>query len=199
MMSRSLLPLGPEVLERMVRAVEAVRERMLRATAALEAAGVSYAIVGGNAVAVWVARVDPGAVRNTADVDLLLRRDDMAAATAALTAAGFIRAEVLDVEMFLDGPDAGPRQAVHVVFAGEKVKPDDLLPTPDTAESVTDETIRVVTLEALVRMKLTSWRLKDRVHLQDMVSVGLLDATWLPRLPPELTQRMQDILDNPNA
>lgn len=198
-MSRSMLPLGPEVLERMVRAVEAVRNRMLRATAALEAAGVSYAVVGGNAVAVWVARVDPGAVRNTADVDLLLRRQDIDAATMALTAAGFVRAEVLDVEMFLDGPQAGPRQAVHIVFAAEKVKPDDLLPTPDIAESVTSETIRVLTLEALVRMKLTAWRLKDRVHLQDMVSVGLVDATWLPRLPPELTQRMQEILDNPNA
>lgn len=198
-MSRPLLPLGEEVLERMVRAVEAVRQRLLRATAALEAAGIPYAVVGGNAVAVWVARVDPSAVRNTADVDVLLRREDLDAATAALTAAGFIRAEVLDVEMFLDGPQARPRDAIHVLFAAEKVKPDDLAPTPDITETEAGPQFRVVTLESLVRMKLTSYRLKDRVHLQDMMNVGLLDATWLARFSPALAARLQEVLANPNA
>ena len=56
---------GDIVLERMVRAVEKVKDRLLRATAALEKAGVPYAVVGGNAVAAWVARVDEAAVRNT--------------------------------------------------------------------------------------------------------------------------------------
>lgn len=51
-------PAGQTLLERMVWAVQRVRERLLRATAALEAAGVPYAVVGGNAVAAWVARVD---------------------------------------------------------------------------------------------------------------------------------------------
>ena len=64
--------LGPFSWERMIRAVEKVRERLERATAALEAAGAPYAVIGGNAVAAWVSRVDPSAVRNTADVDLLL-------------------------------------------------------------------------------------------------------------------------------
>ena len=63
--------LGPFSLDRMVRAVEKVRERLLRATAALEKAGVPYAVAGGNAVAVWVTRVDESAVRNTRDVDIL--------------------------------------------------------------------------------------------------------------------------------
>ena len=39
--------------------------------AALNQAGIPYAVVGGNAVASWVATVDAGAVRNTRDVDLL--------------------------------------------------------------------------------------------------------------------------------
>jgi hypothetical protein len=98
--------------------------------------------------------------------------------------------------MFLDGPQAGPGKRSVSCSRGES-QADDLLPTPDIAESVTSETIRVLTLEAAVRMKLTA-RAEDRVHLQDMVSVGLLDATWLPLLL-ELTQRMQEILDNPNA
>jgi hypothetical protein len=57
------ITLGPFSLDRMVRAVEKVRERLLRATAALEAAGIPYAVVGGNAVASWVSRVDESAVR----------------------------------------------------------------------------------------------------------------------------------------
>src|SRR3954449_10253060 len=71
------------LLERMVTAVERVRDRLKRATAALEAAGVPYAVVGGNAVAAWVATIDPAAVRNTQDVDILLRREDLDAARSA--------------------------------------------------------------------------------------------------------------------
>jgi hypothetical protein len=48
-------------------------------------------------------------------------------------------------------------------------------------------------------MKLTSWRLKDRVHLIDMIQVGLLDASWPARLPPPLAARLQELLDNPNG
>ena len=71
-------------LERAVSAVERVRERLLRSTIALHAAGIPYAVAGGNAVALWVSRVDPGAVRNTADVDLLVRRSDLAKVIEAL-------------------------------------------------------------------------------------------------------------------
>src|SRR5437868_843068 len=95
--------MGVEILERMERAVAKVRERLLRATAALNKAGISYAVVGGNAVASWVATVDEGAVRNTRDVDLLVRRDDLSAITAALEQAGFVHDELLGVEMFRDG------------------------------------------------------------------------------------------------
>ena len=69
--------LGPFSLDRMMNAVERVRDRLRRATATLENGGVLYAVVGGNAVAAWVARVDEAAVRNTQDVDILLRRDDL--------------------------------------------------------------------------------------------------------------------------
>src|SRR4051812_22168331 len=99
----------------MVRAVERVRQRLLRATAALEAAGVPYAVAGGNAVAAWVAKVDPAAVRNTQDVDILLRRSDLDAATRAMEAAGFVHRHVAGIDVFLDGPDAKARDAVHLV------------------------------------------------------------------------------------
>src|SRR5207253_6938514 len=141
----SRLPLGEVSWERMVRAVEKVKERLLRATAALEKAGVPYAVVGGNAVAAWVAQVDEAAVRNTQDVDLLLRRSDLDAATAALAQVGFVRRHVAGIDLFLDGPKAKARDAVHIVFAGEKVRAEYILPAPDTSESQQASLFRVLT------------------------------------------------------
>ena len=123
--------LGPFSLERMVRAVEKVRERLLRATAALENASIPYAVCGGNAVAVWVTRVDESAVRNTRDVDILIRRSDLGAVKAALLGAGFDYKHTAGLDLFLDGPGARPRDAVHIIFAGEKIRPEELLPNPD--------------------------------------------------------------------
>lgn len=185
--------------ERMIRAVEKVRDRLLRATAALEKAGIPYAVVGGNAVAAWVSRVDEAAVRNTQDVDILLRRDDLDAATVALGKAGFVRQETLGIEMFLDGPDAKSRDAVHVVFANEKVRPQYTAAAPDVDESEITEPFRVIQLEALVRMKLTSYRDKDKTHLRDMLDVGLIDDTWPDRFAPELAVRLQELIDNPEG
>src|SRR3974390_1362780 len=78
------------ILDRMERAVAKVRERLLRATRALKSAGIPYAVVGGNAVASWVATIDEGAVRNTRDIDLLVQRTDLPQLTTALEQSGFI-------------------------------------------------------------------------------------------------------------
>jgi hypothetical protein len=183
----------------MVSAVERVRERLMRATSALEAAGVPYAVAGGNAVAAWVSRVDEAAVRNTQDVDIMLRRSDLDAATTALERAGFVRRHVASIALFLDGPDAKARDAVHVVFAGEKVRPDYLFPAPDITESERHEPFRVLSLPALVRMKLTSFRIKDKMHLLDLIDIGLIDSKSVEALPVELGARLQELLDNPDA
>ncbi|HET6442885.1 MAG TPA: nucleotidyltransferase family protein, partial [Phycisphaerae bacterium] len=103
--------------------MEKVRQRLLRAAAALRAANVPYAVAGGNAVALWVSRVDEAAVRNTRDVDVLVRREDFDAAKAALESVGFVHRHVAGINVFLDGPAAKPRDAVHIVFANEKVRP----------------------------------------------------------------------------
>ena len=185
--------------ERMIRAVEKVRQRVLRAASALEKAGIPYAVAGGNAVAAWVSRVDEAAVRNTQDVDVLLRRSDLDAAKTAMAEAGFVYRRAAGVEMFLDGPGAKARDAVHVVFAGEKVRPEYPAPAPDVSESESTTSFRVVGLEALVRMKLTSFRDKDRTHLRDFLDVGLIDATWVEQLPAELGARLQTLLDTPDG
>ena len=190
---------GPFSIERVVSAVEKVRRRLLKAAAALKAAGVLYAVAGGNAVALWVSRVDEAAVRNTRDVDILIRRADLDAARAALESAGFVYRRVAGMDIFLDGPDAKPRDAVHIVFASEKVRPAEPLPNPDVTESEQTDEFSVLALEALVRIKLTAFRDKDRTHLRDLIEVGLIDADWLPRLPAVLAERLRLLLENPDG
>lgn len=189
----------------MIRAVEKVRERLLRAARALDRAKVPYAVVGGNAVAAWVSRVDETAVRNTRDVDILLRRADLDAARVALETAGFVYRRVSSLgqpgslDLFLDGQNASIRDSVHVVFAAEKVRPDSPVASPDVAESEPGDQFRLITLEALVRMKLAAFRDRDRTHLRDLIDVGMIGASWLEHLEPELRQRLQLILDTPEG
>ena len=183
----------------MVEAVEAVRERALRATGALCGAGIPYAVAGGNAVAAWVARVDRAAVRNTQDVDILVRRADFAAVKQALESVGFVYHELMGVDCFIDGPDGSPRDAVHLLYAGEKVRANYAAPSADVSEVERADEYDVLNLEALVRMKLNSFRDKDRMHLRDLLTTGLIDATWLPALLPEHADRLQQLIDDPHG
>jgi hypothetical protein len=185
--------------ERALMAAEKVKERLRRATRALDAAGVPYAVAGGNAVAEWVGRVDEDAVRNTRDVDILVQRDDLPAVRAALEAVGFVYHQVLDVDLFIDGPQGKPSGGIHLLFAGEKVRQEDDHILPALSESERASEFQVANLEAVVRMKLTAYRRKDQVHLLDLIGVGLLDATWPARFPPPLDTRLQQLLDDPNG
>jgi hypothetical protein len=191
--------MSADILDRMERAVAKMRERLLRATAALNQAGVPYAVVGGNAVASWVATIDEGAVRNTRDIDILVRRSDLPAITTALQQAGFVPDNLLDVVMFRDGPAGKPSETVHLLFTGEKTRPDHLLSAPEIQTINDPANFRVIILESLVLLKLMSYRRKDQVHIQDMIGVGLIDASWLPKLPPELAERLKQILDTPDS
>ena len=190
---------GDELWARIERAVEKVKDRLRRVTKALNEAEVPYAVIGGNAVQHWVAQVDESVVRNTRDVDIILNESDLDRAIAALEPVGFIYRRAKSVSMFLDGPEAKARDAVHVVFAGKKVREEYPEPVPEIDDYELIEGAKTLPLEALVRMKLTSFRDKDRVHIRDMISVGLIDDTWLPRLSPELRVRLQALLDDPNG
>lgn len=191
--------IGPVGWERALMAAEKVKERLRRATRALDDASVPYAVAGGNAVAEWVGRVDEDAVRTTRDVDLLIRRTDLPAARTALEGAGFVYYQLLDVDMFIDGPEGRPSGGVHILFAGEKVRPEYEHASPDLDESERAAEFQVATLKALIKMKLIAWRDKDRTHLRDLIGVGLIDATWPARFPPPLGERLQQLLDDPNG
>ncbi len=94
-------------------------------------------------------------------------------------------------------PDAS--ESIHLLFAGEKVRPDYPLPSPDLSTTVDPAGFRVITLEALVHMKLLSNRDKDRTHVRDLIGVGLVDRSWLAKLPPVLAERLAGILDTPDS
>lgn len=190
---------GDALWERIEIAVDTVRERLRRVSSALDGAGVRYAVIGGNAVQIWVAQVDESVVRNTRDVDILIDRTDLEVATRALVAVGFRYRETAGVAMFLDGPTAGARDAVHVIFAGEKVRADYSEAAPGLADRERVKDLSTLPLEALVRMKLTSYRRKDQVHILDMLSVGLLDESWVARFSPELQVRLQELIDDPEG
>jgi hypothetical protein len=130
---------------------------------------------------------------------LLVRRADLAAARTALEGAGFVYYHLLDVDMFIDGPQGRPSGGVHLLYAGEKVKPEYEHASPNLDESERAAEFQVTSLQALTRMKLIAWRDKDRTHLRDMIGVGLIDATWPARFPPPLGNRLQQLLDDPNG
>jgi hypothetical protein len=190
---------GDALWDRIERAVEKVKDRLRRVTRALNAANIPYAIIGGNAVQHWVAQVDESVVRNTQDVDIIINEPDLERAIEVLGKVGFIFRRAAGISMFLDGPDAKARDAVHVLFSGQKVREEypAAVPEIDQYEMMADA--RTLPLERLVRMKLTSFRRKDQVHLLDMISIGLIDSSWLDRFVPELQRRLKELLDDPNG
>ena len=88
---------------------------------------------------------------------------------------------------------------IHIVFAREKTRADSPAPNPDVTESIDEGPIRLISLDALVRMKLSAFRDKDRVHLRDLIDVGLVDESWLDRLPEFLSDRLSMILTTPEG
>lgn len=181
-------------------AIERVCERLLRAATALERANVPYAVIGGNAIAVWVASVDAQAVRSTKGVDMLLCREDLPAAEQALAEAGFRAAEVSGVCMFLDCKEPNPRSAVHVVFAGEKVRAQYVHPAPSPLRTRrSPDGFAVLDLPELVVMKLEAFRDIDRVHVRDLLAVGLIDDGLARQLPSDLRGRLDELRSSPDG
>lgn len=175
-------------------AVDRVERRLRRVTAALDAAGIPYAVVGGNAVAAWVGRVDPAATRATKDVDLLVHADHLDRVTEAMNDIGFRREDLRSLVLFIDPDEPSRRSGVHLIWSGERVRPSYEFAAPTTDEAVRDpEGFMVLDLPALVRMKLTSFRDIDRVHIADMLEVGLIDNRVESALPDPLRMRLGEV------
>ncbi len=179
-----------------VAAVNRVERLLKTVTAALDDAGIAYAVIGGNAVATWIATRDVGAVRATKDVDLLLRRSDLDRAETALSPHGFVRDEVLGIPVFLEAADPLPSQGVHVILANELVRDFAKHPAPDvTCAERSASGFLVLDLASLVTMKLEAYRRVDQVHIEDLLRVGLIDAALADKLPDDLRERLREIRD----
>lgn len=174
-------------------AVRRGEELLLRVTQALEAADVTYAVIGGHAVAAWVAAVDESAVRATKDVDILLRPADLDAAAAALATVGLKHEQAWGLHMFLDAARPNPRTGVHVVLAGTHVVPQDRYPAPDpVSDGHAAAGFRVLALAPLVAMKLQAGRPVDQTHVEDLLEFDLVDAQVRAVLPPDLRVRLDE-------
>jgi len=188
---------GDELWNRMERAVEKVNERLRKTVGILEAAKVPYAVIGGHAVRAWVAQVDEAALRTTRDVDILIRPADLTGLISAMTAAGYYHRITNGLNMFVEHPDASARDAVHVLLVGNIERSGE--PNPDIEPAARAADFQTVKFETLVRMKLNAFRDKDRVHLRDMISLGMIDTSWLEKFPEPLRVRLEELLNDPDG
>ena len=176
------------------RHVQQLFDTIDRVARALAQAGVEYRVVGGVAVFLHVHERDPLAARSTRDVDVAVDRGDLQAIIEAGRSVGFEYRHAAGVDMLVDAREPRARSAVHLVFVGEKARPEYDEPVPLFSPPVrTTEGVLLMPVSDLVRMKLTSFRLRDRVHLQDLDSVGLITSEIEAGLPPALRDRLRDL------
>ena len=173
--------------------IEQLFERVKQLHGLLTAAGVPYRIVGGVAVFLQVSERDPLRARMTRDIDVAIAREDISRVIEAARLAGWIYQHSTGVDMLVDGDRPQASSAVHLIFLNEKVRPDYLEAVPASPPDRTAEGILLAPVPDLVRMKLTSYRLKDRVHIQDLNGVGLITPEIEADLPELLRERLAEI------
>lgn len=176
------------------RHVEQLFEHLQRLKACLDAAGVEYRIIGGLGVFFQVSAVDPDLARTTRDIDVAVRRSDISRITASAERFGLQYRHAAGVDMLLDAKEARARSAIHFVFVGEKVRPEYVDAVPEFSPATrTVEGILIASVADLVRMKLTSFRFKDRAHIVDLDTVGLITPAIERELPEALRERLRQV------
>ena len=95
--------------------------------------------------------------------------------------------------MLVDAATPRARSSVHLVFVSEKVRPGYVEPIPASEPVRTKEGILIAPVVDLVHMKLTSFRLRDKVHIQDLDSVGLITPEIEQTLSPVLMARLAEV------
>src|SRR6185503_8602839 len=174
--------------------VEQLFEVAGRLAKALSDAGIEYRVIGGFAAYMHVNEIEPMAARLTRDIDVAIDRKDLKAIAEATRPLGFRYRHVAGVDMLVDAEAPKAHSAVHLVFIGEKVRKEYTDPVPVFSAPVRYENgISIISVADLVKMKLTSFRLKDRVHIQDLDGVGLITPEIEARLSPALKARLAEV------
>ena len=174
--------------------VENLFEIIARMRALMDAAGVDYRVIGGMAIYLQVHERDPRRARLTDDVDVSIRRADLNKIATEAPNFGFRYRHAAGVDLLVDLRAPKTRSGVHFVFAGEKVRPDYLEPVPDLSSMprILDGVL-LASVADLVKMKLTSFRLKDQVHIQDLDGARLITGDVEAALSPELAARLAQV------
>ena len=177
-------------------AVDRILDVTQRFASALEAAGIPYRVVGGLAVFLHVDPVDPMAARLTKDVDVGIDRRHLDAIGIAVKPYGFTFRHVAGVDMFLDAKNPGAsavrstlclwakkyeRTGIFGACAGSS--------EPARTKGFSDRAGR----RPGAHVKLTSFRLKDQVHIQDLDGVGLITPEIEQTLSAPLLARLKEV------
>jgi hypothetical protein len=170
--------------------VEQLFELAARVESAFASAGLEYRLVGGLAAYLYVEEADPDAGRLTRDIDIVVRREDLQRIAEAVEPFGLQYRHAGGLDMLVQAGAPSARRAVHMIFTGEKVRPDYLEPAPDLGPYRTIRAFRIIPLADLVRMKLTSFRAKDEAHIKDLDEAGLITAEIEAQLSPTLRARL---------
>jgi hypothetical protein len=156
-------------------------------------AGLEYRVVGGVATFLYVEEAAPDAGRTTKDVDIAVRRADLERIAKAAESFGLRHRHVAGVDMLVRPDQPSARRAIHLVFAGERVRPEDPEPVPELGPARRMRELRLIPLADLIRMKLISFRLKDQTHLKDLDEAGLITSETEAGLSPILAERLAHV------
>jgi hypothetical protein len=161
-----------------------------RVEEAFSSAGLEYRVVGGLAAYLYVEDREPDAGRLTRDIDIAVDRADIQKIAKAVEPFGLQYRHAAGVDMLIQAGEPA-RRAVHLIFAGEKVRPEYPEPAPELGACRKMKGLRLVPLPDLIRMKLTSFRAKDEAHLKDLDEVGLITPEIEAGLSPILRARLE--------
>jgi len=159
---------------------------------------ISYLVIGGKAVQYWLLKERRDGVRGTPHVDLLINRQDLECTVTGLACLGFKHYPVGNAHRFADLDHPNHQPAVQLFFAGEKYKDADQFTHPELRNGVwAEEEYHVVSLYDLVLMKLNAYRRIDKVHLNDLITAGVIGRDLCGRVVPALADRLRYLLDHP--
>jgi len=160
---------------------------------AFSAAGLEYRVVGGLATYLYVEEAEADAGRLTKDIDIVVQRSDLEKIAKAVEPFGLRYRHVAGVNMLVQAGEPSARRAVHMIFTGEKVRAEYPEAVPGLGSYRTIKGVRLVPLADLIRMKLTSFRLKDQAHVKDLDEVGLITAEVEAILSEILRERLAKV------
>ena len=157
---------------------------------------IPHELIGGLAVLIHVEEADPAHSMLTRDVDLMICRSDLGRVIEIAAKHGFRFRHAAAMDMLLYGDTDSAKNAVHLIFSGERVKPNQATPNPPIApekKQIHGKEVMVIPVADLVRMKLSSYRDKDRVHIRSLDAAGLITPEIEQAISKELQARLEHV------